>query len=375
MRASAGRLVDECGVFASAPELLSHASGDAPAELCHPFNEYSEADIALFLRTIYRDGCRDNGADVLCLDDAKSHMALRLAHALQATNVLRCARLRLARSAGAMDVRGLVTATALVGRPGWEDFLPHVISGLAWNLLGFCTLPSGRVSQLAVQQAYYFADLIADCPRAILVGVIGAVAGDARCRAVPKAPFTSAAFLRPLLHSEQVREQLAVVDVRQRERFRNMPFSADLRRLAAGGMRFDHPYGVTAFFSLDDDGMSRGAAFFSHATGAWSLSVDASASAADFAILRLTAPAGAGPDLAVTAFLGLVQPDRHDLWVGAPVSGQVRPGGHLDGHVPIRRQLSSRSLCFLPDFQIFGGNIIAFAELRDVAVTGGGAAA
>ncbi len=252
-------------------------------------------------------------------------------------------------AAAAFDVPGLVTASKLVCEPGWEDFVPHVISGLAWKLLGFCTsqLPGGHVSQLATQQAYYFADLIADCPRAILVGVLGAVAGDARFR--DNAPFMSPGFLRPWLGAEQVCDQLAVVDVRRREPYRNAPFSVDLGCAAAG--RFGHSDGAIAFLALDDTGMSHGAVSIPHSTGDWALSVDAS-STDDVAVLSLKAPAGVGPDLAVKAVLGSVLPDRHDLCVRAPVSGRVRRGEHI---VPIqRRQPPSTCLGFLPDFQTYG---------------------
>jgi hypothetical protein len=50
--ADAARLVSECGMFASAVDLLSHASAAAPVVLSHPFSSFSEDDTICFLRAI-----------------------------------------------------------------------------------------------------------------------------------------------------------------------------------------------------------------------------------------------------------------------------------------------------------------------------------
>jgi hypothetical protein len=88
--AHASALVLNCGALARSSELFADATSKAPVVLSSPFDKYKEAAVVRFLACLY------TGANASVRgEDAAEPAVLRLAHALDATQVLDAARRQL----------------------------------------------------------------------------------------------------------------------------------------------------------------------------------------------------------------------------------------------------------------------------------------
>jgi hypothetical protein len=371
--AHAERLVLGCRALAAAPRLFAGGSAAAPTVLSAPFDAHSEEDVARFLRALYGDGARAAGADALRVEDPAWHHAVRLAHVLDARGVVGAARRRLHERPVAKGVRGLVAAATLAAGLGWDELFVGVAAAIVAELGLPRAKPDARLALLVTTEAFHLADVVAaGCPREVLSIVLGTLAADSRSldRSRDTAEFVDDARWRRL----EARDP-------------DEPLPVDIA--ARGGVDGRCLQGAMALVEVTAEGATRRAARVAHTkTGTWLLSVDASAIAStavtrnavaggDHVVVVLEAPREAGPDIQVTAFLGLLRPsgewdtDGRDV-AGAEVTARLQRGRRLEARVATHvRGVARRGVWFLGEFAVPFDRVAALAEFRSCELVEG----